>query len=40
MFVPPPGPDSEVARRIAAKYVLDTGSRTSDERVSQPESMP
>jgi oligoribonuclease len=40
MFVPPPGPDSEVARRIAAKYVLDTGSRTSDEPVSQPESMP
>ena len=40
MFVPPPGPDSEVARRIAAKYVLDTGSSTSDEPVSQPESMP
>jgi oligoribonuclease len=40
MFVPPPGPDSEVARRIAAKYVLDAGSGASDEPASQPESMP
>ena len=40
MFVPPPGPDSEVARRIAAKYVLDATSGTGDEPASQPESMP
>jgi oligoribonuclease len=40
MFVPPPGPDSEVARRIATKYVLDSASRASDEPVSEPDSMP